>query len=306
MMGDWKTGEEGMKFKEVANELGRAVLKNRGRQETRWARADLCAKEAFFRNAPTIYNCYGREANKYRMQRDNTNLKIVEKKLDMLRDAEFWMHLLGLVQILNIVVQASLEAQHEKYFSTSSLFLVTNAMEKIRHLSERWEWETEDLFFAGIGSPASHIANISDKNEFKPVVSSGAKKRAARMISSLRAYRTEMSNLPPDESDNIFHEEVSVGTIPILNFEAYKEIKVMRHMEDICRDLLKNFEDRLRPSPLLKAAVEAFHSDFSWFEVENEINTDNGEEEGEDEGVGNSEARLEELLLQHKSLELNW
>ena len=77
-------------------------------------------------------------------------------------------------------------------------------------------------------------------------------------------------------------------------------------MEDICRDLLKNFEDRLRPSPLLKAAVEAFHSDFSWFEVENEINTDNGEEEGEDEGVGNSEARLEELLLQHKSLELNW
>ena len=40
--------------------------------------------------------------------------------------------------------------------------------------------------------------------------------------------------------------------------------------------------------------------------MENEINTDNGEEEGEDEGVGNSEARLEELLLQHKSLELNW
>ena len=54
MMGDWLKDAEGMKFKEIAEELKHPTLKQRKKQETRWARADLSAQVAFFRNAPTI------------------------------------------------------------------------------------------------------------------------------------------------------------------------------------------------------------------------------------------------------------
>ena len=98
LMADWKNDENGMKFREIADELLHPTLQQRGKQETRWARADLAAKEAFFRNSPTIYNCLGREANKFRMQLNTTGQKIIEKKMEGMSDAEMWMCLLGYAQ----------------------------------------------------------------------------------------------------------------------------------------------------------------------------------------------------------------
>ena len=90
------------------------------------------------------------------------------------------------------IIEASLESQHSSYFSTSALFLVTKAMEKINSLGNVWHWEREDLHFAGIGSPAFLIAQLQGSEggvgKYKPIVSLGAKKRAAWKISSLRHY----------------------------------------------------------------------------------------------------------------------
>ena len=190
MMGDWLRDEKGMRFKEIAAELLHPTIKQRCSQDTRWVRADLVALQSFFRNAPTIYYCYGREAMKYRQEKNNTALKEVEKKMAQLRDSSFWMSIIGYVQMLNIVVEASLESQHSSYFSTSALFLVTKAMEKIESLGKEWHWEREDLHFAGIGSPAFLIAQLEGREgeggKYKPTVSLGAKKKAARKISSLK------------------------------------------------------------------------------------------------------------------------
>ena len=86
-----------------------------------------------------------------------------------LKDYGFQVYLIGCTQILNIVVEASLEAQHSSYFATSSLHLVTEAIKKIEKLSDNWEWEEENLVFAGVGSPSKLIANLKD-GIFKPFV----------------------------------------------------------------------------------------------------------------------------------------
>ena len=189
-----------------------------------------------------------------------------------------------------------MEAQHERYYSTTSLYLVTEAMKEITNLSEKWEWESEDLFFAGIGSPAAHIGNMSEKGIFQPAVSLRAKKRRARMISSMRQYRREMQNLPPEESDTVDYNSIEVGSIPIRNYEYYKEVRTMRHLESVCDELWTNFEERLRPSPLLKAAVDAFHENIDWF-VESPDDSESDEE-------GQSNANLDHLILQMKSTDI--
>ena len=288
-MGEWHKDASGMKFKEISDELLHPTLKQRSKQETRWARADLSAKEAFFRNDPTIYNAYGIEAMKCRAERDITGQKEIEKKMKMLEDPEFWLHLIGFAQILNIIVEASLEAQHEKYFSTSSLYLVNQAMEKIRNLGERFEWETDILEFAGIGSPDFLVTQLKTGENgnggmFKPVVGEGAKKRRARMINSLRTYRREMSINPEEEEDRIHHTDIVVGEIPVENFEPYKEIRVLAYLQNLCIEVHQSYTERLRPTPLQVAAVEVFHDDFSWFadeEIfgEEEISSDEDESE---------------------------
>ena len=50
-----------------------------------------------------------------------------------------------------------------------------------------------------------------------------------------------MSNLPPEESDKINFNQIDEGSIPVLNYELYKEVKVMRHLECVCDDLIKTF-----------------------------------------------------------------
>ena len=152
-----------MEFDEVSEELMNPTLKQRGRQETRWARVDLLAMEAFMRNASTIYSCLERDLRKALLEKALTEAKKekllekqenIRKKMEIMKDSDFWLYFMGYLQIMNIVVEASMEAQHESYFSSSALHLVQTAMEKIKALSEKWVWEEDSLFFVGVGSPS--------------------------------------------------------------------------------------------------------------------------------------------------------
>lgn len=54
VMGDYKIGKCGVRFKELAEELNRAVLTMKKNQETRWVRAELRSIQTLLRNLPTI------------------------------------------------------------------------------------------------------------------------------------------------------------------------------------------------------------------------------------------------------------
>ena len=133
LMKSWKGDKDGMIFEETSHSLKHPTLKQRASQETRWARADLQAKRNFFRNAPTIYICLGQRMEKFRDD-ELTKEKEIEAEMKPLRKYEFWVLLLGYTQFQNILVEASLEAQHSSYFASSSIFLVWQAVQKIRNL----------------------------------------------------------------------------------------------------------------------------------------------------------------------------
>ena len=54
VMGDYKIGKSGVRFKELAEELDRAVLTMKKHQETRWVRAEVRSIGTTLRNLPTI------------------------------------------------------------------------------------------------------------------------------------------------------------------------------------------------------------------------------------------------------------
>ena len=155
---------------------------------------------AFFRNSPTIYTILGRDAEASRLNNNVTAQKQLLKKRENLRNPMFWLHMVAFAQIFNIIVEASLEAQHETYLSTSALHMVTKAMEKIK--TENWVWEEEALTFSGIGSPSKHLENLKH-GFFQPVVGVKAKKRRARMINSINEYRGELLGV----SEEVLEEE---------------------------------------------------------------------------------------------------
>ena len=69
LMAKYLDDKKAMVFKETAEELDMAVLKNQKKPDTRWARKDLASKVAFFRNAPTIFIVLGRVAEQFKEAR---------------------------------------------------------------------------------------------------------------------------------------------------------------------------------------------------------------------------------------------
>ena len=280
LMSQWKDSKDGLAFEELAQELKHPVLKQRGSQVTRWARCNLGSKKNFFRNAATIFNCLGRKMNEYRQANDNTKQKEIEAKIKKLTNFEFWAYIIGYTQILNIIVEASLEAQHSDYFATSCISLVTNAMEKIRKLGEKWEWDKDSLVFAGVGSPEDHMINLRN-GVFKASVSSKAKIRRARKINTLIQYRkeVEMEEDGEDEDDYVDASDIVVAEIPIEEYALYKEVRVEARLQSLCLDLFEAFTERVPVSDFMKEAGNAFHGDFSWYTViDSEDGSSNAEE----------------------------
>ena len=237
-------------------------------KKTRWARVDLEAVAVFLRNAPSIYAYLGREEDRCRRQNNNTLLKQIMKSRSLLRNPFFWLRFFGYAQIFNLIVEASLEAQHSSYFSTSSLHLVMEAMSKIDKLGNEWVWQEENLSFASIGCPAEYVAGIKS-GSFQPNVSIGAKKRRARMINSIREYRMELEGFEPEDfEEKVTLNDIEVGDINIEGLKDGMEAKVKVELEKVCQELYKNFHDRLQASPLMLTAVKAFHLSLDWFKLE--------------------------------------
>ena len=97
-------------------------------------------------------------------------------------DFEFWVMMIGYMQFQNILTEASLEAQHSSYFSSSSIYLVLKAVNKVQDLGNDWQWEEDDLFFAQVVSPKQYIENLKGGFFMPKVTPQAKKKRAAKSI----------------------------------------------------------------------------------------------------------------------------
>ena len=60
-MSDWKSGQTGLRFAELAHEMNFATLTNKSHQETRWVRAELRSLQTMLRNLPVFVAMYARK-----------------------------------------------------------------------------------------------------------------------------------------------------------------------------------------------------------------------------------------------------
>ena len=134
IMKKYKDGKGGLIFKERSEELLHAVLKNKGKQETRWVRADLRGKQAYFRNAPTLYDLLCTELRKYEANNDRAAKKKCKALIKSLKNGKHWALMIGYSQILEIYSGTSLDAQNASSLCTTVLKSVQEAIEK-----KRWE-----------------------------------------------------------------------------------------------------------------------------------------------------------------------
>ena len=81
-----KFGQSGLRFKEIADNLLQPILKNKGPQETRWARAELRSIKTFLRNLPVIYNIQAEAIQECSDNFDATGQKEATNKLNQPAD----------------------------------------------------------------------------------------------------------------------------------------------------------------------------------------------------------------------------
>ena len=136
LMAKYKDHKAAMIFKETANELNMAILKNQKQSDTRWARSDLSSKVAFFRNAPTFFIVLGREAEEHRRNRNNTKLKQVLKIMRKLQDPSFWLYAIGYTQILDIVSVVSVVGQSSSSFPTTVYSQLLDTIQELSNLGK--------------------------------------------------------------------------------------------------------------------------------------------------------------------------
>ena len=156
--------------------------------------------------------------------------------------------------------------------------------------------------FAGVGSPAQHHDNLKN-GIFKPAVSVKAKKRRASKINTLIKYRNEVE-LEEDQEDLVTPEDIIVAEIPVTGFEVYKQVRAEAKLQDMCLEFCDAFDKRVKPSELMKKAVEIFNKDEGlWFELRSEAGPEDMneeekrvEEEKQEENQNQAQRRMKSLL----------
>ena len=134
-MDNFRTGKASSVFRERASQLGHLVLSNKKRQTTRFVRSLVRGLQAWFRNLPTLVCLMVEEYNEKAIQNKNTDAREVLRLLSKMRDPRNLLLAVGLAQLLELYVEASLQAQHSTRFPTQAWSIVIEMREKVAILS---------------------------------------------------------------------------------------------------------------------------------------------------------------------------
>ena len=140
-MESYTCGKAATFFLEVAKELNYIFLKNKKSQQTRFVRAILRDLHAFAINIPILVSIAGQNLQDSLEENDNTEAKAAKKVCDDLTNGKSLAMIIGIGQILEIYGEISLESQYSTKFPTTIWHAVDKGKEKLKSLSNTWEWE---------------------------------------------------------------------------------------------------------------------------------------------------------------------
>ena len=152
------------------------------------------------------------------------------------------------MQILEIYAEASLGAQHTKYFPTEVWALINLAKDKLKNLSENWKWQETELKLGQCGIPSYLVDTILSSGVYKPFISDSVIRKNQTFLKTFHEvdFHVDFGRFGPDdlfdENDQIVIDlagETSVG-----NVSDEVKNRVEKNLQIICKDLLKVWDER--------------------------------------------------------------
>ena len=155
--------------------------------------------QAYLRNLPTLIHVFAEKYQEAALAGKNTEAMKTQRILSQLRDPRKLLMAVGLAQLLEIYVVASLQSQHSRRFPTQTWTVISEMREKVRALGERWEWEEEELKYAGIEAPKTVLDRLVRNGLYRPAVS-----KASALQNRLRR---ETNMVTKEQIKDLFGEE---------------------------------------------------------------------------------------------------
>ena len=190
-----RLGKAGTHFMNRAKELGYLVLTNKQHQTTRFVRAMLRGLTAALRNPPTL------EIREIELAGRNDKVTMLMKMKRQITDAKHILFVIGLMQILEIYAEASLGAQHTKYFPTEVWALINLAKDKLKNLSENWKWQETELKLGQCGIPSYLVDTILSSGVYKPFISDSVIRKKQTFLKTFHEvdFHVDFGRFGPDD-----------------------------------------------------------------------------------------------------------
>ena len=119
-------------------------------------------------NLPTMVSILQEEFEEAARERSNTRGKEIQRKLRQLKDPENVLTVVGIIQLLKIYAQTSLEGQHSKHFPTQVWSKVKKAKKMVNKLSEKWEWSGKEMKYSVMEAPTVILRRMQEEGRYEP------------------------------------------------------------------------------------------------------------------------------------------
>jgi hypothetical protein len=169
-MKEWNLGKSSTIFANRARDLGNLVLTNKTYQTTRFVRSLLRGLRAAMQNLPTIIAILATDYEEATLECRNTDAGTIWKKLEKLRNPVNLVKTLGVLELLEIYAETSLEAQYSKHFPSQVWSSIIKAQAKLEQLASCWKWSVNDLNYSVVEAPSNVINRLIEKAEYKPKI----------------------------------------------------------------------------------------------------------------------------------------
>ena len=267
-MGDFSLGKSSTIFMNRARELGNLVLTPKKQQTTRFVRSLVRGLRSAMQNLPTMIAIFAEEYQEVALEGRNDRAKEYKKKLEDLRSSKNFLYILGLLQLLEVYSEVSLDAQHMKFFPTQVWSSIKKAQEKVEVLSKQWIWSGEKMTFSVMEEPRTIVETLLSGSRFEPKL---LEKNVTRKGQELR----EAGLLEEGEKvSSLFDNDKQIKS---LAGEAYmKEIdnaelkSVEKELSKLAETISKDWKRRQTQSKLEEAASEVLGQEPPDVNIEND------------------------------------
>ena len=258
-MQEWNLGKASTIFLNRAKELGNIVLTNKNYQTTRFVRSLIRGLRAAMQNLPTIIAILANDYEEAALDGRNTDALEINKMLKKLRSSVNLVKTVGVLELLEIYAETSLESQHASYFPTQVWTSILKSQSKLEDLASKWKWSNTDLKFSVVEAPTKILERLLSQSEYKPKV---LEKNLRGRSNNLREAGLLDANEKVSDLFNDDEEVKPIAGVAVMSPISPEEIKQIEvKLQNLAADIGKEWKKRHKQSPLETAAYRVFGED---------------------------------------------